>query len=257
MSKIAVVEELVVRYGSYTAVNGASFHVNQGEIFAIIGPNGSGKTSIVECVEGLRKPASGKVEVFGMDPQRTRAAIYQRMGVQLQEVRFPDKVKVKEICRQFSNFYEHPADWELLLRQLRLEDKQDRFINKLSGGEKQRLSILLALLPQPELLILDELTTGLDPQARRSIWNSLGVIRDMGIGIVLVSHYMEEVQALADRVLLLMGGNVCFCGSLEQLRSYAASQLGEEYNPEWPLDEIYLRLTPEETMWMVEVADHG
>ena len=164
------IDGLRLDYGAVCAVKDVSFHMKAGEILAVIGPNGSGKTSTVECVEGLRRPTSGSVQVFGVNPLKNRSQVYREMGIQLQEAEYPDKIKVKELCGLFASFYENPADWHLLLKQLGLEEKAGRTVKKLSGGEKQRLSVLLALLPRPRLLILDELTTGLDPEIRHGLW---------------------------------------------------------------------------------------
>ncbi len=168
-----IVKNLKVVYGDVIAVDNLSFEVKSGEILSIIGPNGSGKTSTVECIEGLRKPTSGEIVVFNMDPLKQKKEIYKYLGVQLQETQYPYKIKVKELCELFSSFYKKPTDWKILLTQFRLIDKQSMDVSKLSGGEKQKLSILLALLPKPKMLILDELTTGLDPEARYSLWNSI------------------------------------------------------------------------------------
>ena len=172
------IDGLRLDYGAVCAVKDVSFRMKAGEILAVIGPNGSGKTSTVECVEGLRRPTSGSVQVFGVNPLKNRSQVYREMGIQLQEAEYPDKIKVKELCGLFASFYENPADWHLLLQQLGLGEKAGRAVKKLSGGEKQRLSVLLALLPRPRLLILDELTTGLDPEIRHGLWESLRRIKD-------------------------------------------------------------------------------
>ena len=167
---IVQVENLNLAYKGLRAVQNVSFQIKSGEILAIIGQNGSGKTSTVECIEGLRKPDSGLVQVFGKDPWLHRSEIYKEMGIQLQEVEYPSKIRVEEQCRLFASFYERPADWDLLLTQLGLDKKRKQPIHKLSGGEKQRLSILLSLMGRPKLLVLDELTTGLDPEVRQNMW---------------------------------------------------------------------------------------
>lgn len=247
METLAQVQNLLVQYGNITAVKDVSFQIRPGEIFAIIGPNGSGKTSAVECLEGLRRPAGGSVTVFGQSPLAQRKQVYAHLGVQLQDVQYPDKIKVDELCAWFASFYTAPADWRLLLSQLGLADKQNRTVRRLSGGEKQRLSVLLALLPRPKLLILDELTTGLDPEVRRGLWDSLKTIRDAGVGIVLVSHYMEEVTALADRLLFLLRGEAIFTGTLAELYTYARSTLPpESWREDLSLEDIYLLLAPQE-----------
>lgn len=175
------IDRLQLDYGAVCAVKDVSFCMKAGEILAVIGPNGSGKTSTVECVEGLRRPTSGSVQVFGVNPLKNRSQVYREMGIQLQEAEYPVKIKVRELCGLFASFYENPADWHLLLKHLGLEEKAVRAVKKLSGGEKQRLSVLLALLPRPRLLILDELTTGLDPEIRHGLWESLRRIKAAGI----------------------------------------------------------------------------
>jgi ABC-2 type transport system ATP-binding protein len=245
----------VVRYGQTLAVDGLSFAVNEGEVLAVIGPNGSGKTSAVECLEGLRPPTRGTVHVFGLDPHAERRAVYAQLGVQLQDVSYPDRIKVGELCRLFASFYRQPADWRTLLEQLGLGDKAKRSVDKLSGGERQRLSILLALLPRPRMLILDELTTGLDPEVRRSLWRSLKELRAAGLGILLVSHSMDEVEALADRVLFMLAGKALYYGELPGLRTYAQAVLpSHEYDPRMSLEDLYLSLVPKRSALTMEVT---
>lgn len=245
MNNTIDIANLIVKYNSFTAVDNLSFNVAKGEIFAIIGPNGSGKTSTAECITGLRKPAGGTIKVFGLSPDTHRKEILKKTGVQLQHAEYPPKIKVSEICRLFSSFYENPVSWKTLIEQLGLSHKQNSYVSKLSGGEKQKLSILLALLPKPELLILDELTTGLDPEARRSMWTNLKNIQNSGVSILLVSHFMDEVEYLADRLMLMQSGKSRFCGSLEQFDSYTKSLLPEQV---WQncknLEDKYLALMP-------------
>lgn len=247
MDSLVSVQHLSVTYGAIKAVDDVSFEVAAGEIVAVIGPNGSGKTSMVECLEGLRKESAGQALVFGKNPHTDRREVYTRLGVQLQDVHYPDKIKVGELCSWFSSLYENPADWRLLLSQLGLENKKKkRSVSRLSGGEKQRLSILLALLPKPRFLVLDELTTGLDPEIRRSMWESLKAVRDSGIGVLLVSHYMEEVEVLADRLVFMMQGKAIFVGTIDGLREYAKTTIPQnEWMDTLSLEDIYLRLIPE------------
>lgn len=245
MKALARVNGLTVRYGSVVAVDNVSFEVNAGEIVAVIGPNGSGKTSLVECLEGLRRQADGTVRVFDKCPHADRKKVYSSLGIQLQDIHYPNKIKVGELCALFSSFYESPLNWKILLKELGLEEKQKRYVNKLSGGEKQRLSILLALLPKPKLLILDELTTGLDPEARRNIWDSLKVSKDSGAGVLLVSHYMDEVAALADRIIFMIQGKAIYIGTLEGFREFAKYNLPKAvWKPELSLEDIYILLLP-------------
>jgi len=253
MEVLANVSELSVRYGSVLAVDCASFEVDAGEIAAIIGPNGSGKTSSVECLCGLRTPGGGAVAVFGRDPHVERREIYKGLGVQLQESSYPEKIQVRELCEWFSSFYKNPADYRKLLAQLGLSEKEKSYVNKLSGGQKQRLSIALAMLPRPRLLVLDELTTGLDPEARRSIWEILRVIKSGGVGILLVSHYMDEVENLADKIIFMQSGKVIFSGTLAGLRLFAEENLSAElYDPKMSLEEIYLAFSPEQKIITLE-----
>ena len=227
---IVQVENLNLAYKGLRAVQNVSFQIKSGEILAIIGQNGSGKTSTVECIEGLRKPDSGLVQVFGKDPWLHRSEIYKEMGIQLQEVEYPSKIRVEEQCRLFASFYERPADWDLLLTQLGLDKKRKQPIHKLSGGEKQRLSILLSLMGRPKLLVLDELTTGLDPEVRQNMWISFENIRKNGVAIIMVSHYLDEVEALADKILYLEKGKQQFFGTQQGFREYVKSLIPQN---EW------------------------
>lgn len=250
---LAKAEHLNVKYKNIHAVKDVSFTIGPGEIVALIGPNGSGKTSTVECLEGLRSPASGRVEIFGQNPFTHKKSIYTRLGVQLQDVEYPEKIRVWELCSLFASFYERPADWKLLLQQLGLEQRAKCTVKKLSGGEKQRLSILLALLPRPRLLILDELTTGLDPEIRRGMWESLKQIRGFGAGILLVSHYMDEVEALADRILFMEKGQAPFCGTQEAFRLFARSRIPKDQWQEClSLEALCLLLFPRSNLLTME-----
>ena len=202
------VDGLTMAYGGKTVVDGVSFSVEEGEIFAILGPNGAGKTTTVESIAGLRTPDSGKVEVFGFDPLADRDEVRARLGVQLQESRFQDRVKTREIVETFASFYPEPLDVAALLERLGLDDKADTLYSKLSGGQQQRVSIAVALVGRPKVVILDELTTGLDPQARRETWGLVEELRDSGVTVVLVTHFMEEAERLADRLALIDEGRL-------------------------------------------------
>lgn len=242
---IVVVKDLTLSYKGVCAVNHVSFTAVQGEILAIIGPNGSGKTSTVECIEGLRNPDHGSIQVFGKNPWKERSEMYKLMGVQLQETEYPSKIWVEEQCRLFASFYDDPADWKLLLSQLNLADKRKQPIQKLSEGEKQRLSILLSLMGRPKLLIMDEITTGLDPEVRQNMWQSFDAIRKNGVTIILVSHYLDEVEALADKILYLEQGKQCFWGTQEQFRAYAQSRIPpNKWVEGCSLEKLYLNLVP-------------
>ncbi len=245
---IVQVENLNLTYKSLHAVQNVSFSVKPGEIVAVIGQNGSGKTSTVECIEGLRKLDSGLIRVFGKDPWLYRSEIYKGMGVQLQEAEYPSKIRVEEQCRLFASFYERPADWNLLLTQMGLDEKRKHPIHKLSGGEKQRLSIILSLMGRPKLLVLDELTTGLDPEVRQNMWLSFENIRENGVAIIMVSHYLDEVEALADKILYLEKGKQQFFGTQQGFREYVKMRFpGDEWEENLSLEKLYLMIAPKTT----------
>ncbi len=208
MSPQIEVENLHKAYGDTVAVADISFSVEEGEIFGVIGPNGAGKTTTVECVMGLRKPDSGRIRVLGLDPQQERAQLIPRIGIQLQESSLASRIKVWEALDLFSSFYERTIPWQPLLDAWGLADKRNAPYDKLSGGQKQRLAIVLALINDPDVVFLDELTTGLDPQARRAAWESIKAIRDQGKTVVLVTHFMDEAEYLCDRVAIIDHGRI-------------------------------------------------
>ena len=207
-SPIIEVSGLRKAYGSTLAVKDVSFAVDEGEIFGILGPNGAGKTTSVECVSRLRDRDGGSVSVLGLDPKRDRAALRECVGVQLQEGSLRPKLTVGETVDLFASFYPKPADAGELLEMLGLAAKRDAYYKKLSGGQKQRLSIALALIGNPRIAILDELTTGLDPQARRDTWGLIENVRDRGVTVLLVTHFMDEAERLCDRVAVIDHGRV-------------------------------------------------
>ncbi len=205
---VVSVDGLRVRYGDTLAVDGVSLTIEPGEIFGILGPNGAGKTTTVECIGGLRRGDQGTIRVLGLDPIKDREELREQVGIQLQTSELPDKLKVGEALDLFAGFYRDPADPAELLERLGLTGKRDdRYVN-LSGGQRQRLSIALALIGRPRLAILDELTTGLDPQSRRETWKLIEDIRGQGVTVILVTHFMEEAEYLCDRVALLHHGHV-------------------------------------------------
>ena len=242
---IIEVQNLVKRYGDHTAVNGISFAVEQGEIFGILGPNGAGKTTTVECVEGLRSPDGGTIRVAGLDPQRDSDELRQLLGAQLQESELPEKMKVREALELYSSFYRDPADWRELLATLNLTDKIDAQFRNLSGGQKQRLSIALALVGNPKVAVLDELTTGLDPQARRDTWDLIETIRDRGVTIVLVTHFMEEAERLCDRLAVVNAGELVALDSPAGLVARVDDRQRVRFRPSAPIDHAVLTALPE------------
>jgi ABC-2 type transport system ATP-binding protein len=202
------VDGLSKRYDGKVVVDDVSLSVEEGEIFAILGPNGAGKTTTVEAIAGLRTPDAGRIDVFGFDPLRDRDEVRSRLGVQLQEGRFQDRVKVREVVETFAALYPDPLDPDTLLERLGLSDKADTQYARLSGGQQQRVSIAVALVGRPRAVILDELTTGLDPQARRETWGLVEELRDGGVTVLLVTHFMEEAERLADRLALIDAGRL-------------------------------------------------
>ncbi|MET8142690.1 ABC transporter ATP-binding protein [Sphaerisporangium sp. NPDC005288] len=195
-------------YGEQVAVDEVSFTVHEGELFGVVGRNGAGKTTTVECVCGLRVPDGGAITVTGLDPRRDRAVLRQRVGVQLQDCSLPDRLRVGEALELYASFYDRPADWRALLEEVGLGPKRDTPFAKLSGGQRQRLSIALALVGDPRVAVLDELTTGLDPMARRETWELIEKVKRRGVTIVLVTHFMEEAERLCDRVAVIDRGRV-------------------------------------------------
>lgn len=196
------------RYGATVAADDVSLTVERGEIFGLLGPNGAGKTTLVECVSGLRKPDAGRIRVLGLDPRRDRARLRQVLGVQLQQGYLPEALRVGEAVTLYRSFYRDGADPRRLVADLGLGEQWDSPFGKLSGGQAQRLSIALALVGRPRIAVLDELSTGLDPHGRRNIWEIVERIRDTGVTVVLVSHLLEEVHRLCDRVAVLDRGRV-------------------------------------------------
>lgn len=208
MTQVIEVRNLHKAYDGVTAVDDVSFNVDEGEIFGIIGPNGAGKTTTIESVIGLRKPDGGSVSVLGLDPQTEARKLGNRIGTQLQEAALPERMKVWEALDLYASFYEKTVPWEPLVEQWGLAEKRNTQFGGLSGGQKQRLFIALALLNDPQIVFLDELTSGLDPQARRATWDLIRAIREQGKTVVLITHFMDEVEALADRVAVIDHGRV-------------------------------------------------
>jgi ABC-2 type transport system ATP-binding protein len=239
------VDHLHKQYRDQVAVDDLSFTVERGEIFGILGPNGAGKTTAVEIIEGLRTPDGGTVRVLGLDPRRDRAELRRRVGAQLQESELPEKLKVWEALELYGSFYDRPADAERLLEDLGLADQRNTRYGKLSGGQRQRLSIALALVGNPELAILDELTTGLDPNARRDTWELIEQIRDRDVTVVLVTHFMEEAERLADRVALIDGGRLVAIDSPAGLVSRIDAEQRLRFRPSGPLEDRLLTDLPQ------------
>lgn len=238
---VVQVRDLVKQYADVTAVDGVSFEVREGEIFGMVGPNGAGKTTTIECIEGLRSPDQGSVQVLGLDPQRDGYQLRERIGVQLQQSDLPDRMKVWEAMDLFASFYPRPVDWRPLLEQLGLADKSTAAFAKLSGGQKQRLFIALALVNEPDLVFLDELTTGLDPQARRTMWDLVRGIREQGKTVFLTTHFMEEAERLCDRVAIMDHGKIVALDTPQNLIRSLESENRVVLNVDERLDEKRLQ----------------
>ena len=208
MEEAVQVEGLVKRFGSVTAVDGISFNVRRDEIFGILGPNGAGKTTTLELIEGLQKPTQGRVTVLGMNVFEKPAQVKARIGVQLQSSAYHDYLSLKEVLTLFGNFYPTRVAPDDLLAQVGLLDRANSRVSQLSGGQKQRFTVAASLVNSPELVILDEPTTGLDPQARRNLWELIRDIHRQGVTVVLTTHYMEEAQALCDRLAIMDRGQL-------------------------------------------------
>lgn len=234
---IIQVNHLSVKYRDIVAVDDVSFEVRENEIFGMIGPNGAGKTSLVEAIEGLRDTSLGEISILEMNPKADRIKLYNQIGVQLQQTSYPDQAKVEDICKLFSSFYDNPVPYDRLLSDMRLDRQRKTYINKLSGGEKQKLSILLSLLGSPKIVFWDELTTGLDPLARHEVWDMIRKYKRDGLTIVLITHFMDEIENLCDRVALMKAGKMIYIGTpKEVIENFQAKNL----------DEVFLKISVSE-----------
>ncbi|MFD9506361.1 ABC transporter ATP-binding protein [Streptomyces mirabilis] len=231
-------------YGGRPVLDGVSFAVEEGEIFGILGPNGAGKTTTVECVEGLRIPDAGRVRVTGLDPVADHEQVARVLGAQLQESELQAKLTVREALELYAAFYPHPADWRPLAERLGLTAKLTTRFAKLSGGQKQRLFIALALIGNPRVVVLDELTTGLDPRARRDTWQLIEDVRASGVTVLLVTHFMEEAQRLCDRIAVIDKGRVAALDTPSGLIRRSAGSTVISFTPSAPLDEGDLNALP-------------
>lgn len=231
------VEQLSKSYDGKPAVCDLNLSVKRGEVFGLLGANGEGKSTSIECILGTKKADSGKVSILGMDPITERRILFERVGVQFQESNYQDKITVSELCEATQALYKTYTDAQRLLEKFGLSDKAKGPVSELSGGQKQRLFIVLALIPNPEVVFLDELTTGLDARARHDVWKHLTELKNNGLTMLLTSHYMEEVEALCDRIGILKNGRMIFCGTVQEA---IASSPYEKF------EDAYLWYTDEE-----------
>ena len=225
---------------SYTrnkVIENINLSVAAGEVYGLLGANGVGKSTTIECILGTQKADSGTVRILGLDPWENRKQLFEQVGVQFQESNYPDKIKVRELCEETACLYRRSVAYEELLQKFGLADKREAFVSELSGGQKQKLFIVLALIPNPKVVFLDELTTGLDTKARRGVWKSLQELREQGLTIFLSSHFMDEVEILCDRIGILKDGGFVFEGTVQE---------AVELSPYERLEDAYLWFTGEE-----------
>lgn len=210
------VEKLCKSYAHVKAVENVDIMIRRGEVFGLLGANGAGKSTTIECILGTKKPDSGKVSILGMDPQKDRKKLFERVTVQFQEANYQDTIRVSELCEVTQSLYKTSLNYLDLLKQFELSEKLKSYVKDLSGGQKQRLFIVLALIPNPEVVFLDELTTGLDTRARRDVWNRLAGLKAKGLTILLTSHFMDEVEILCDKIMILKNGKSIFYGTVQE-----------------------------------------
>ncbi len=246
MESVIRVEKLCKSYEQITAVKNVDISIRPGEVFGLLGANGAGKSSTMECILGTKKQDSGTVSILGMNPQKGRKKLFEQVGVQFQEANYQDKIRVEELCELTASLYKSPLDYVKLLSQFGLSDKRKSQVSELSGGQKQRLFIALALIPNPKVVFLDELTTGLDARARRDVWKSLSDLKEKGLTILLTSHFMDEVEALCDKIMILKKGESIFCGTVQE--AIAAS-------PYEKFEDAYLWFTDEEERENESISD--
>ncbi|MCK5132629.1 MAG: ABC transporter ATP-binding protein [Candidatus Sabulitectum sp.] len=227
---VVTVQNLIKHYKDVKAVDGISFAVKRGEIFGIVGPNGAGKTTTIECIASMRRADSGSVDVLGLDPVKDSIVLKRRIGLQQQESEIQDRLRLWEAMELFSSFYDTVLDWKALLKQLNLWEKKDSFYSALSGGQKKRFFVAMALIGDPEIVFLDEFTSGLDPQSRISIWKLVKELRDQGRTIVLSTHYMDEAEKLCDRVAIIDHGKLTALDSPSNLISMHGGHIRVQFD---------------------------
>ncbi|MGH4138322.1 ABC transporter ATP-binding protein [Clostridium sp.] len=219
MRNIILVENLKKSYKSKLVVDDLCFSVKRGEFFGLLGHNGAGKSTTIDCILGLKNFESGTVRILDMNPKKSRKELFERVGVQLQSSSYQDKIKIYELCEEISALYKVADDYKRLLKEFSLEKMKNNYVATLSGGEKQKLAILLALIPKPEVVFLDELTTGLDTEARREVWKQLKKLKKEGVTILLTSHYMDEIEELCDKICIINNGKEVISGTVEEVIS--------------------------------------
>lgn len=218
MQEAIKVEHLSKSYGNLKVIDNLNLSVKSGTVYGLLGANGAGKSTTIECVLGIKKADTGTVSILEHDPKKDRTHLFQKVGVQFQESSYQAEIKVGELCEETACLYKNPADWQKLCREFGIGDKLKSEVKNLSGGQRQKLFIVLALIPNPELVFLDELTTGLDTKARREVWKMLSKLKDEGLTIFLTSHFMDEVEVLCDEICILKKGKAVFYGTVDQAK---------------------------------------
>ena len=233
------VKNLTKSFSGRKVINELSFEVHKGEVFALLGHNGAGKSTTIDLILGLKSPDKGSTAILGMDAAKHRKKVFEKVGVQLQHTEYQNMMTVEEACMEYASLYEKPSDYKALLHSFGLSDLKKSYINKLSGGERQKLSVVLALIGNLEIVFLDELTTGLDVAARREVWRTLKHLKEKGLTIFLTTHYMEEAQALCDRVCLIKSGEKVIEGTIAEIVKISGKT---------NLEEAYLYFMGEENL---------
>lgn len=211
------VKNLTKSFAGRKVVDNLSFQVKKGEVFALLGHNGAGKSTTIDLILGLKSPDEGSTHILGMNAAKERKKVFEKVGVQLQHTEYQNMITVEEACIEYASLYKNPADYLALLNDFKLNELKKSYVSKLSGGEKQKLSVVLALIGNPEIVFLDELTTGLDVAARREVWRTLRMLKEQGLTIFLTTHYMEEAEALCDRVCIIRAGKKVMEGTIEEV----------------------------------------
>ncbi|WP_010297637.1 ABC transporter ATP-binding protein [Clostridium senegalense] len=237
--EVIKVHNLYKSYGDVKVVKDVSFTVRRGEVFGLLGANGAGKSTTIECILGTKSFDEGLVSILGMNPKKQRKELFEKVGVQFQESNYQEKITVKELCEITEVLYNNPLDYNKLLKKFNLHDKVKKQVSELSGGEKQRLFIILALIPNPEVVFLDELTTGLDVKVRRDVWKCLLNLKKQGLTIFLTSHFMDEVEVLCDKICILKKGAIEFYGTVKEV---------VEQSPYEKFEDAYLWFLDEEEL---------
>ncbi len=237
MTNIISVSNLTKSYGQVKAVQGISFEVERGTIYGLLGHNGAGKSTTIDCLLGTKKADIGKISILSQDPSQNRKQLFEKVGVQFQNPAYQYRIKVREICEIKHSLYKHANDWRVMLKEFGLSEKENAYVSDLSGGQQQKLFILLAVMQNPELVFLDELTTGLDPKARREVWKYIHGLKQKGTTIFLTSHYMDEVENLCDIVTILKEGKILVTGTVAEVITKSGKS---------NMDEAFLHFTGDE-----------